>query len=245
MNKKILVILTTQSEMTLTDGTRYPTGFFINEVYTPMYHWRNSGFDLSVATKDGTKPVLDQNSTLYMSKVKLKDALAFFETSPDILKPLSLQKLDDKKLLSYDAVYIPGSYAAIQELSADPGFKKVLRHFHLNKKLIITLSQSVYLLSVLNEDFEKEGWRPQVSCFPKEREEAVETVNFKARLPFYVETELQDMHFEINNTSNPLKPNVITDKHIMTGQDFYSAPPITRLVIKLLTSKKGLDKLKE
>ncbi len=242
MDIKFLTILPTRSELILKNGTAFPSGYFMSEAYIPMYHWQHAGIEVAVATCGGKRPHLDDQSIVYMSKVKLKDAEAYFATTPNLQKPQKLEKLTEKELADYDALFIPGSYAIVQELMDSPHFKKILTYFHQEKKIIILMSQSTYLLSLLENVFKEEGTFPQITCFPEDRERSLEAVVFKDTLPFYLESRLKDMGFDINNNPSPLRPNVILNKHIITGQDFYSAGSISRLCLKIFNSKSGLLK---
>lgn len=243
MNKKLLVILPTLSDFALKNGSRFPSGYFISELYIPVYHWENAGIDISYATQKACKPACDERSALYMSKVKLRDAKDYFETNEAYQNPLDLDQLTDKDLETFDGVFIPGSYSTNEELIQSDKFKALLTYFHQRKKIIILMSQSVYLISVLNPIFSSEGVFPTIACFPEEREKAIETIDLKSKLSFHIEPELAEMGFPIRNINSPLKPNVVNDKHFITTQDQYSTGSVMRLLLKILSSKRGLQKL--
>jgi putative intracellular protease/amidase len=230
--------------MTLKNGSVFPSGAFMSEAYIPIYHWQNIGIDVEAATCGGLKPHIDEQSLIFMSKVKKSDSLAYFEETPILIKPLVLEDLTGADLDLYDGLYIAGSYAIVEELIENSAFIKLLDYFYKEKKLILLMSQSVYLLSILNEHFKANQSFPVITCFPEEKERALETVTFKDALPFYIESTLAQMGYTIQNNPSPLRPNVIQSKNIITGQDFYSAGAISRLCQKLYSSKNAIPNSK-
>jgi len=244
MHKKLLTILPTWSEMTFKNGSKFPSGAFMSEAYIPIYHWQNIGIQVDAATCGGHKPHIDELSLIYMSKVKKSDALAYFEETPILTKPLVLEDLTTADLDLYDGLYIGGSYAIIEELINNTAFINLMAYFYKEKKLIFLMSQSVYLLSTLKEQFKLSANFPLITCFPEEKERALETVTFKEALPFYIESTMAQMGFTIQNNPSPLRPNVIQAKNIITGQDFYSAGAISRLCQKLYSSKNAIPNSK-
>ena len=59
---KALFVLTAADHWTLNDASQHPTGFWAEEFTTPYGVFRDAGWDLTVATPGGRKPVADPAS---------------------------------------------------------------------------------------------------------------------------------------------------------------------------------------
>jgi putative intracellular protease/amidase/ketosteroid isomerase-like protein len=53
---RIAYLVTSAREMTLADGTPYPTGYLVEEALKPYERFRDAGFDVTVITPDGQPP---------------------------------------------------------------------------------------------------------------------------------------------------------------------------------------------
>jgi putative intracellular protease/amidase len=58
----LLLVLTGADHWTLDDGTRHPTGFWAEELITPMRVFRDAGVDVTIATPGGVRPTVDEAS---------------------------------------------------------------------------------------------------------------------------------------------------------------------------------------
>src|SRR5208282_3065665 len=56
---RIAYLVTSAREMTLADGTQYPTGYFAEEALKPYERFTAAGFDVTVITPDGNLPSAD------------------------------------------------------------------------------------------------------------------------------------------------------------------------------------------
>ena len=59
---KILCVLTGSDHWTLTDGTKHPTGFWAEELLSPLQVFADAGIDVDLASPGGTTPVVDEGS---------------------------------------------------------------------------------------------------------------------------------------------------------------------------------------
>ena len=59
---KILFVLTGSDHWTLTDGTKHPTGFWAEELLSPLQVFSDAGIDVDLASPEGKTPVVDEGS---------------------------------------------------------------------------------------------------------------------------------------------------------------------------------------
>lgn len=131
---RVLVVLSGAQMLELRDGKTYPTGFFLNEVSTPVAALIQAGY-APVFTTPGGKPARwDPRSAAPVffggSADRLEEAKRFVEGLEGIQSPRPLAAVREESTEGYAAVLIPGGHAAMQDLPTDPDLGAVLRAFH-------------------------------------------------------------------------------------------------------------------
>src|SRR5690242_17613601 len=59
---KILIVLSGSDHWTLNDGTEHPTGFWAEELLSPLQVFSDAGFEVDLASPEGRTPVVDEGS---------------------------------------------------------------------------------------------------------------------------------------------------------------------------------------
>jgi len=81
---KILVITSSASSITLKDGREEHVGYYVNELTVPIQGALDAGYQMVLATPNGTKPIIDPQSAVAAhfggSEVALRKALNFVDT---------------------------------------------------------------------------------------------------------------------------------------------------------------------
>jgi hypothetical protein len=63
---KVLVVVSSGSEINLRDGKTYPTGCFLNELTVPVMALMSAGYEITFANPKGNAPTMDaQSDTSY------------------------------------------------------------------------------------------------------------------------------------------------------------------------------------
>jgi putative intracellular protease/amidase len=138
--KKVLVVLSSASEMELQGGARHEIGFFLNELMVPLQRLRDEGYQPVFATPDGSSPHLDPAS----------DDPKFFGGVPQThekYKALyiglrlggkgrvsSLKNIAEGDLSDYIALFVPGGHPPMVDLIRNPSLGKILEYFHAHQK---------------------------------------------------------------------------------------------------------------
>jgi putative intracellular protease/amidase len=174
MKGKILVVLSSENQITLKDGVTHATGFFLPELMGPASHLVAAGYSLVFANPKGNPAVMDKvsdNDSWYgngpgasaaakrkanREYLKHRELCASFGVCGkpgELAGPSPLRKLSDIRregLDSYQAVLFPGGHAPMEDLWKDEDVGQVLRHFHDAKKITALICHApIALLSAL------------------------------------------------------------------------------------------------
>lgn len=121
-----MVLATETKNMSMANGKEFSTGNHPVELFVPLLHLRNAGFEFEIVTPTG-QPV-----ALEMWAFPTEDAAVsgiFAELKPDFEQPRSLvdaaASLDQP--MRYAAVFIPGGHGAMLGLPTDPNVGSLLR----------------------------------------------------------------------------------------------------------------------
>ena len=136
---RILVILTEQKNMRMQNGKLFSTGNHPVEVFLPMLHLKNAGFDFDIATPSGKPAVLEMWA--YPQKDEAVSGI-YNEFKSSLEQPLNLQELSDGARLnaeSYAAVFVPGGHGVMLGIPEDENVGSILNWAHDNDVFTITL----------------------------------------------------------------------------------------------------------
>ncbi len=125
----VLVVLSDADHLDLKDGKVFPTGFYLNELMQPVKRLLDAGHQVTFATPGGLAPTLDKSSddkkyfnnddAAWRTHRALLDALKL--TSPEASPVISLARAAQRGYGEFDALYIPGGHAPMQDLLTSRG----------------------------------------------------------------------------------------------------------------------------
>src|SRR5499426_451714 len=135
MSKGTILILGSNATRIEVEGGRTgPTGNYLNETVVPAMAFIDAGYDVVLATPNGTKPHIDEVSDSPQhfggDEAAYKRARAFFNDHPSMNQVRTLRSVNDEGLEKYAAVFVPGGQAPVVDLMQDPDAGEILRHFH-------------------------------------------------------------------------------------------------------------------
>ena len=114
---KILCVLTGSDHWTLTDGTKHPTGFWSEELLSPLQVFSDAGIDVDLASPGGRTPGVDEGSLAPETigeEESAKQRKALDDLAPRLESTLDLADVD---LDAYDAVFVPGGHGPMEDLA--------------------------------------------------------------------------------------------------------------------------------
>jgi putative intracellular protease/amidase len=257
---KVLVIMSNAATLTLKDGKKAETGFFLNEFAVPVQEIMDAGYEVVVATPQGKKPQMDkdsQNAQFFDNdKEKLEKAV---KLADKVLAKKNIQKLSnvaDNNLKGYAGVFIPGGHAPLVDLMVDPSVGKILAYFHENHKPTAMICHGpIAALSTLENPaaFRKQlikgekdqaeklaqGWiynGYNMTIFSTDEEKEAEKHKLKGNVEFYPEDALKTAGANIKN-GNAQENNVIEDRELITGQNPNSDSEIAKTFIQAMNKQ--------
>ncbi|WP_426346076.1 type 1 glutamine amidotransferase domain-containing protein [Cronobacter universalis] len=256
----VLVVLSDSDHLDLKNGQVFQTGFYLNELMQPVKRLLDAGHQVTFATPNGLAPALDKSSddkmyfnndvNAWRTHRALLDKLKL--TSPASSPVISLARAAQRGYGEFDAIYIPGGHAPMQDLLTSPALGQALAAFHAaGKPTALVCHGPIALLSTLPDApaFTRQlaetghaatqpgwiyaGYRMTVIS---NAEEAIA----KGLLPkggamkFYPQTALEQAGGKYSSNSEPFTPHIVTDRELITGQNPASATAVAQALLERL-----------
>ncbi|MGS1079168.1 type 1 glutamine amidotransferase domain-containing protein [Pseudoxanthomonas beigongshangi] len=255
----ILVVLSDSDHLDLKDGRVFPTGFYLNELMQPVKLFLDAGHQVTFATPTGMAPTVDRGSLdpMYFggdndaleTHRELLDALAL--TRPAQSPVLSLARVEQMGYAQFDAVYVPGGHAPMQDLLRAPALGRLLGDFHRRGKTTALVCHGpIALLSTLPDEpgfiagLERgrapaapAGWiyaGYKLTVISNQEEELAKGALQGGEMKFYPQTALEAAGARHVSNTTPWTANVVADRELITGQNPASAVAVARAVLERL-----------
>jgi putative intracellular protease/amidase len=261
---KVLVVLSSEHQLTLKDGKTYQSGYFLNELAVPLSKLIEAGYTPVFADPKGNEPVMDKNSndkTFFGGNEEARlTSLKLVQAQAGLKAPKKLVDVAHEGISQYVGVFIPGGHAPMEDLMKDRNLGKVLTAFHSAGKPtgVICHGSAVILAAAANPEALHEaavsndkaavakhakGWPYhgyKVSAFATEEEKQVEGPGkqLDGYMTVYAEDALVLAGATVQN-GPAWQPNVVEDRELVSGQQPFSAEAFgDRFVAKLKASVK-------
>lgn len=259
---RILVVASSVNAITLKDGRKSPTGYFLNELAVPAQAFIKAGYEVVVATPDGNAPAVDAISLtpalFHGDDAAFTQALKFALSNPSIQKPRRLGALVAAgKLRDFAAIYVPGGRAPMVDLMEDAALGKALLEFHRRGKVTAMLCHApvafastvsnprAFRRAIVAGDTARArslaaGW-PYAGyrmTLLSTAEEVPKEQALAGRMPFYIEDAVR-IAGAIVRVGPPATPLVVVDREVITGQNPASDQELSDAVLKALETAAG------
>jgi putative intracellular protease/amidase len=254
----VLVVLSDSDRLDLKDGKVFETGFYLNELMQPIKALLDAGHEITFATPKGTAPTLDESS---VDKMHFDGDEAAMQESSTLLEKLKLTSDSESPVVSlarveqigydhFDAVYVPGGHAPMQDLLVSPELGKLLTDFHTKgKTTALACHGPIALLSALpdakgftgqletsgtakGQDWIYAGYK--MTVISNQEEEMAKGLLNGGEMKFYPQTALEQAGASYVSNQTPFTANVVTDRELITGQNPASAPAVAEELLKRL-----------
>jgi len=257
---KVLVLGSNATRIEVQGGTG-PTGNYLNETVVPMMALIEAGYDLVLATPNGTKPHVDaaSDSAVHFGgdQAAYSRAKAFWANDPVMNQVRSLRAVIKKGLESYSGVFVPGGQAPVVDLMQDPDAGEILRYFHQHSKPTALLCHGpIALVSALpnarafraaliaGDDKKAKEWAKgwqytgyKMTIFSASEEKWVENDILHAKMYFTMPYALKTAGGVVTTGPVDFEPNVIVDRELITGQNPRSDHAIAAKLIEALADR--------
>jgi putative intracellular protease/amidase len=254
---KVLVLGSNATQIDVRGGFG-PTGQYLNETVVPAMALIAAGYEVVLATPDGSKPTIDAASDApahFDNDVAAYDrAKAFYAEDPSMNEVLTLRAAIDGGLDRFAGVFVPGGQAPVVDLMQDGEAGVILRHFHEAAKPTALLCHGpIALVSAMQDapnfraalvagdddrarqiaaDWPYAGYR--MTIFSASEETYVEEQILHAKMFFDMPQALRAAGGEVVVTDVDFAPNVVVDRELITGQNPRSDHPIAQALIAAL-----------
>ena len=234
------------------------TGQYLNETIVPAMAIINAGYDLVLATPDGTKPHIDEASDSAQhfegDEAAYARAKAFYADDRSMNDVRTLHSIIEEGLDRYAGVFVPGGQAPVVDLMQDPDLGRILRHFHdraLPTALLChgpiavvsampnardfraaLIDGDTAKAAELAKDWPYAGYR--MTVFSASEEKVVEDVILHAKMYFTMPDALRAAGGDVVTTEVDFEPHVVVDRELITGQNPRSDHPIAAAFVKAL-----------
>ena len=243
-SSKVLVVMSGAHLLELKDNKVYATGYYLNELATPLRALIKAGYTPVFASPNGDAPTMDasSNKAMFFGKddVKRMETLRFIDSLPGLRHPLKLSDIvghtDD-----YAGVFVPGGHAPMVDLVKDKDLGNILLGFHdANRPTALICHGPMALLSTLpqSEQFDKalnagktdalpalaQGWPYagyKIAVFSKSEEKQIEAPQLEGIAPYYNDEALASAGATIQNLPD-WTPNAVVDRELITAQQPFS-----------------------
>lgn len=228
---KILMVLTSHAQL---GNTGKKTGFWLEEFAAPYYVFKDAGAEVVLASPHGGQPPLDPKSDADDAQTP---ATRRFRADPEAAAALATtHKLSDVVCDAFDAVFYPGGHGPLWDLAEDLDSIGLIESTHAAGKPVAAVCHAP---AVFRHTRGSDGMPlvkgRSVTGFTNTEEAAVGLTDV---VPFLVEDMLKRNGGEYSKQED-WQPYVITDGHLVTGQNPASSEQAAHAVLALLEQARG------
>ena len=228
----VLMVLSGADFWTLDTGEKHPTGFWAEEFLVPYQQFVDSGYEVAIATPGARVPIVDQISLGIAGGLPwvTKGYRAQLKRLEPVLRsPLDLHGVN---ILDYDLVFYPGGHGPMEDLAVDAiSGQKLNERLGSGKLLALLCHAPAALLSTE----EAGGVSPFAGRKVTGLSNRGELLNsFARKAPWLLEDRLKLLGVEYSKGLLPLRPHVVVDGNLFTGQNPQSSAKLARALIGAL-----------
>jgi putative intracellular protease/amidase len=255
---RVLVVGSNATRIEIQGGGTGPTGQYLNETVVPAMALVEAGYEIVLATPNGTQPFIDPVSDVAQhfdgDEAAYDRGRSFFDNDPAMVNVRTIRSVIDEGLDNYAGVFAPGGQGPVVDLMQDADLGEVLRHFHERGKPTALLCHgpivSVAALprakdyraaliagdlskaSDLARDWQYAGYK--MTVFSASEEKPIEDNVLHGKLYFNMPDALSRLGGEVTTTPIDFSPHVIEDRELITGQNPRSDHPIAARLVAAL-----------
>lgn len=223
---KILMVLTSHDEL---GASGRKTGFWLEEFAAPYYVFKDAKAEVTLASPKGGQPPLDPKSDMDDAQTP---ATARFKADPVAQKSLAnTRKLAGLRAEDFDAIFYPGGHGPLWDLANDHDSQLLIEAFYAADKPVAAVCHGPGAFRNARGPFGFPMVRGRnVTGFSNTEEAAAGLVKI---VPFLVEDMLKEKGGHYSSKPD-WQSHVVTDGHVVTGQNPASSTAAANAVLALL-----------
>ena len=226
---RVLFVISAANRWTLADGTVHPSGYWAEEVAVPHRIFTDAGWDIAIATPGGKAPTLDRLSLGVAGGMPSKrraireylDGIA-----GRLAHPIALDTVEPD---DYGLVFYPGGHGPMEDLAYDATSGELLaQRLASGKPLALLCHAPAAILAAENAD----GTSPFAGRRMTGLSNREELLNrFARKAPWLLEDRLKQAGVAYSKSLLPLRPHIVIDANLYTGQNPQSSERLARRLV--------------
>ncbi|MFT7224047.1 MAG: putative intracellular protease/amidase [Cellvibrionaceae bacterium] len=223
---KVLIVLTSHDQL---GDTGKKTGFWLEELASPYYHFKDAGVQVTLASPCGGQPPLDPKS--HEPDFQTDDTRRFDDDQAAQNELANTAKLAEMKVDDFDAVFYPGGHGPLWDLHNDNDSIALIEGFIAAGKPVAAVCHApAVLLKAKNQNGDPLVKGKEVTGFSNSEEAAVELTDV---VPYLLEDQLVSMGgvYQKVEDWNSL---AVVDGLIITGQNPGSSAAVAEALVKAI-----------
>lgn len=226
----ILIVMSAADTWARNDGSRYPTGYWAEELAAPHEKFVNAGYAVDFAAPDGVQQPLDQHSA--DPAIAGSDCIRYVEHAATALRefgaPLRLDRVD---VGGYAAVVLPGGHGPVVDLHQDADLGRLLIQADEAGTVIGAVCHGpAALLSAIESGGSWRFAHRRMSAFTDEEERLFGTAE---GAPWLLASRLREWGAK-HEGGAAFEPYNVRDGNLFTGQNPASSGPMADQMIDAL-----------
>jgi putative intracellular protease/amidase len=254
----VLVTGSNATRIELQGGGWAAIGQYLNETVVPAMALIEAGYEVLLATPDGTKPHIDEASDSAShfggDEAAYARAKSFYADHPAMNQVRTLRAVIDGGLDNYAGVFVPGGHAPVVDLMQNADMGAILRHFHeAGKPTALLCHGPIAVVAAMRQASQfraalvagdssaaaelAKGWiyaGYRMTVFSASEERIAEQHLLHGKLYFDMPEALQLAGGEVTTTAVDFAPNLVVDRELITGQNPSSDHLIAAKLIEAL-----------
>lgn len=217
---KALFVLTAADHWTLKDASQHPTGFWAEEFTTPYGVFSDAGWDLTVATPGGRKPVADPAS------LNDEQEAILAELAPVIDNPASLEDVDPD---NFDVVFYPGGHGPMEDLAVNEASSRILAsRLEQDRPLALLCHAPAAIAATADANGKSPFAGRKMTGFSNAEESAG---GLASKATWLLEDKLVELGVDYS-AAEPFSPHVVSDGNLHTGQNPASSKELAEAILE-------------
>ncbi|MFF2083997.1 type 1 glutamine amidotransferase domain-containing protein [Nocardia sp. NPDC058176] len=213
----VLMVISAADRWTLNDGTVHPSGYWAEEVAVPHRAFAEAGWEITIATPGGKAPTLDKLSVGIAGGMpwKRREVQRYLDSIGDVLA--TPVPLDSVRPQDYDVVFYPGGHGPMEDLAYDETSGALLAHrLESGKPLALLCHAPAAIAATAGPD----GVSPFAGRRMTGLSNREELLNrFARKAPWLLQDKLEGLGVDYSKGRIPLRPYVVVDGNLYTGQN--------------------------
>ncbi len=218
-NKKILIVVTNFSG----NENIKETGVWLEEFAVPYLVFRDTGYEITVASPLGGLSPVDEGSMSCSNPEEWDECIKILRNTT---------RLTEINYRDYDGIFLPGGHGPMFDLANDLVLKEIVEHFYEKDKIVSAVCHGPAGL-ILAKDKKGDSILKdkKVTCFTNKEEHIVKKDEL---VPFLLETKIRELGAKFEDAA-PWSEHVCVDKNLITGQNPQSALLLAEKVVEALS----------